>query len=78
MALYTVIFPVVGQLVAGFLPHHPMLDPFFATAMLQPVFPRAVNRTGRVAHILTAFIADLCQPLFERLGFWRGNGVDYS
>jgi len=53
--------------------HHALLDPLLTSSVLLPVFPGAVQRTGRIAHILQAFITDFCQPLFERLCLGRWN-----
>jgi hypothetical protein len=52
LPLDVVILPVIGQLVAGFLPHHPLLDPLLAAPVLLPEFTGAVKRTGRIIYVL--------------------------
>ena len=37
------VFPVVGEFAAGFLSHHPLLNPFFAASVLLPVCAGAVE-----------------------------------
>lgn len=70
------ILPVVDQLVAGFLPHHPLLNPLLAAPVLPPVFPGAVEGTGRITHVLDALVADFGQPELDRLGLGAGNRLD--
>jgi len=62
-AFNLMIFPVIGQLIAGFLPCHPLLNPFFAPAMLFPIIPCAVERPRRIVHILNPLVTHLRQSL---------------
>ena len=63
-----VIFPVIGQLVAGFLPHPSLLNLFLAPAVLLPVFARALSSDrGRVCHILHPFVTDFGQTELDWL-----------
>src|SRR5665648_1289790 len=72
---YFMIFPIIGELVAGFLPHHSLLNPFFASAVLLPVVPGSVQRPCRVRHVLHPFITCFSQPEFYR--FSLGLGTDW-
>ncbi len=42
--LDVVLGPIVGQLVAGFLAGHALLDPFVAASVFLPCFPGPVER----------------------------------
>ncbi len=72
LAFNLVVFPVISEFVAGFLSHHPLLNPFLASAVLSPVFPGAVKGSGRVAHVPNAFITCFGKPEFNgfRFGAW--------
>ena len=70
-----VAVPIVGKLVAGFLPGHPLGDPLLATSMSLPGFAGAVQRERRIGHLLHAFIAHLGQPQLDGLGLRAGHGL---
>ena len=45
---HIVAAPIVGQLIARFLPRHALLNPFVAASMGRPGFAGAVKRQGRI------------------------------
>jgi len=59
---YFVVLPVIREFITGFLTHHSLLNPLFASAVLLPVFTGTVKGTGGIAHILQSFRSNLCQP----------------
>lgn len=73
---YFMIFPVIGKFIAGFLPHHSLLILLFAYAMLFPVFPCSVKRSGRITHILDAFVADFGEPKLDGFSFGAGHRLN--
>jgi hypothetical protein len=44
--------PVIRKLIASFLAHHTLLDPFFTTAVLLPVFTRPINGLSWIRNFL--------------------------
>ena len=74
--LDVMVAPVVGELVARFLPGHALLNPLVAAPMLLPGLTGSVQRQGRIGQLLHAFIADLGQPQLDGLGLGAGDGLD--
>ena len=74
--LDVVLTPVVGQLVAGFLARHALLDPLVAAAVLLPRFARAIQRKRRVGQFLHALVACLGESKLDGFGFGAGDGLD--
>lgn len=70
--------PIIGQLIAGFLAHHPLLDPFLAAAVFLPCFTHALEGLGRVGHFLQALVTDFGEPECDGLGFWAWNGLNQA
>ena len=73
--LHAVLTPVIGELVARFLPGHALLDPLVAAAELLPGLARAVERLGRVGDFLHPLVAHLGQPQLDGLGLGAGDGL---
>jgi hypothetical protein len=67
-ALHPVGLPVVGQLVAGFLPGHALLNPLVAAPHFLPVVAGAIQALRRIGDFLHPLITHLGQPLLEGLG----------
>jgi hypothetical protein len=68
--------PVIGELVARFLPGHALLDPFGAAALFLPRLAGADERPGGVGHFLHSLVADLRQPEFDGFGLGAGDALD--
>jgi hypothetical protein len=51
--------PVIGELVAGFLPGHALLDPLLAASVLLPCGAGAFERERGVGHFLHPFVASV-------------------
>ena len=64
------------RIVAGFLPHQPLLNPFGAATLLLPRLAGAGERPGGVGHFLHPLVADLGQPKLDRFGLGTGNALD--
>ncbi|MDZ7865063.1 hypothetical protein [Acidovorax sp.] len=73
--LDVVLAPIVGQLVAGFLPGHALLNPLVAAAMLLPGLAGAVQRKGRIGQLLHALVTHLGQPELDGLCLGAGDGL---
>lgn len=71
-----VVFPVVGELIAGLRAHQPLLDPLFAPPVLPPEFTGAVERADGVAHVLNALVPYLGDPELDGMGLRAGDGLD--
>lgn len=71
--LDVVIRPIIGQLVARFLPGHALLDPLLAAPVLLPGGAGAIQRQARVGHFLHPLVAHLRQPQLDRLGLGAGH-----
>ena len=67
--------PVVGKLVARFLPSHALLNPLVASPMLLPDLPCTIERQDRIANLLHALIAHLGEPEFDGLGLGTEDGL---
>ena len=74
--LYVVFDPIVGELIAGFLAGHALLNPLVAAAMLLPHLAGTVEGQSRVGHFLHPLVTDFGQPEFDRLGFGAGDALD--
>src|SRR5450830_1463682 len=71
-----VLAPIIGELVARFLPGHALLNPLVAAAVLLPGLASPVNGQGGVRHLLHALVTHLGQPELDGLGFGAGDGLD--
>jgi len=72
------IFPVIGQLVARFLPFHALLNPFAAAPVFPPIFTRPIERSFGVSYFLHPLIAHFGQPQLDRLGLGAGDGLNQA
>ena len=68
--------PIIGELIAGLLPGHALLDPFRAAALLLPCLAGAGERARGVGQLLHPLVTDLGQPEFDWLGLGAGDALD--
>ena len=77
LALFDIVIgPVVGELVAGFLPGHPLLDPLLAASVLLPSGAGAFEGKRGIGHFLHPLVTDLGEPELDRLRLGAGHALD--
>ena len=77
IALFDVVRgPIIGKLIAGFLPGHALLNPFGAAALFLPGVAGAGKRTGGIGHFLHPLIANPGKPEFDGFGLGAGHALD--